>query len=137
MKINAYHNRYLKISEKKRIKFKVPVYYCSCYGLVSYNTVLPDIMIPYKQYPANTIKNYIFNTFHLDVCDCSNSSIYNWKTWFNSNKYQFLDTYLFIFHKKEYCDYYFSSSYRQDIRRGGTFSKICYLSNLFKVKGYR
>lgn len=137
MKINAYRIRYIKISKTERIIFKVPIYYCNCYGSVSYNTVLPDIMIPYKQYSANIIRNYIFNTYNFDVCDCSQSSIYNWITWFNHNKYHFLDSYLFLLHKSKYCQYYFSSSYKQDIRRGRTFSKICYLSNLFKVKGYR
>jgi hypothetical protein len=137
MKINAYRERYLKISKTEKIGFKVPIYCCNCYNSVSYNTVLSDIMIPYKQYPANIIRNYIFDTFHFDLSDCSRSSIYNWKLWFNYNKYQFLDTYLFIFHKSEYQEYYFSSSYKNDIKSGKTFSKICYLANLFKVKGYR
>jgi hypothetical protein len=137
MKINTYRTRYIKISDMERISFKVPIYCCNCYGLVSYNTVLSDLMIPYKQYSANTIRNYISGTFRLNDCICSNSSIYNWKVWFKNNKYKFLDTYILMLRKPEYCQYYFSSSYIKNLEIGTPLSKTCYLFSLFKAIGYR
>ena len=137
MKINKYRLRYLKFSDEKRVKFRVPVYYCDCSGRKRYHTVLPDFMIPYKQYAAKTIAEYIFDSYKVDNCTCAISTIRNWKKWYSRNYSRFQGTIKFISTNTKYLLTYVTSLPTIDIQKWGILSKICFFSSLFSEIGNR
>lgn len=137
MKINKYRFRYLKISDEERLKYKVPVYYCDCSGKKRYHTVLPDFMIPYKQYAANTITEYIFGSFKVDNCTCAISTIRNWKQWYSRKSTRFKDTIKIISKNTKYLLTYVTSFSTIDLKKWSNLSKICFFSSLFSEIGNR
>ncbi len=137
MKINKYRLRYLKFSDEKRVKFRVPVYYCDCSGKKRYHTVLPDFMIPYKQYAAVRITQYIFHSFKVDNCTCAISTIRNWKKWYYRNYSRFKDTIKIISTNTRYLLTYVTSLSTIDLKKWSNLSKICFFSSLFSEIGNR
>ncbi|MDD4083698.1 MAG: DUF6431 domain-containing protein [Sphaerochaetaceae bacterium] len=82
MTLNTHNKRKVRYKSHTQI-WRVPVFKCE--KCKKYHTVLPDTLIPYKQYAASVISEAISGNDFSD-CPAEDSTIRSWKKWYSRSK---------------------------------------------------
>lgn len=82
MTLNTHNIRKVRYKDHKEI-WRVPVYKCN--KCKKYHTVLPDTLVPYKQYEATIISEAISGT-KISDCPAEDSTIRSWKKWYSRSE---------------------------------------------------
>lgn len=132
MKICGHRPRTAKTEDSIEL-YSVPICYCDCdqddKGIIHthYHRILPDTLIPYKQYTAATIQEYLCDPDKEAQENISDNTPKNWRKEFKKNELSFNEILCYVVEnaKSVKKDILSSLKFEDSYGIGTLFGEIC------------